>query len=162
MTIVDIKQSEVHLSDLDLSLDQSQALDFIMTYPLDEVRESLVRKQVLFEEEVDLAIIEYRKFLILARLGHGPLEMFSPLVDEVWHTHILFTRDYAKFCQTAFGHFFHHQPHTGLEEGVKQDAVSRFVSAYTHLFGLLSPLWKIVHFSDGYNEYGGGSNCYYP
>jgi hypothetical protein len=164
MTLVSIKRSENHLPHLHLSPDQSQAIDFIMEYPFNEVREKLIRKQALPEEKVDQAITEYRKFLVLARLGHGPLEMFSHYVDEVWHTHILFTRDYAKFCQMAFGRFFHHQPHTGNEKGASQDAATQFVSMYTDLFGLFSPLWETAHssdYSDGYGG-GGGSNCYYP
>jgi|GEM_PF-1788690 len=155
MALVDAKQVSTYLSHLELSPDQSQAVDFIMSCPLDQVRERLVRKQVLSEEIADQAIAEYRKFLVLARLGYGPLEMFSRQVDEVWHAHILFTRDYAEFCQMAFGRFFHHQPHTssensGSEKISKQqhDPAFHFATAYTNVFGSLSPLWENVRLSD--------------
>jgi len=153
MTVVATKQLNTYLPHLELSPDQSQAVDFIMSCPLDQVREKLVRKQVLSEEVVDQAIAEYRKYLVLARLGYDPLEMFSRQVDEVWHAHILFTRDYAEFCQKAFGQFLHHQPHTGSkqtgsEKISQQDFASYFVTVYTNVFGSLSPLWENARLSD--------------
>jgi hypothetical protein len=36
--------------------------------------------------------------------------MISPIVDEVWHAFILFTSDYAAFCDEVFGRFVHHAP----------------------------------------------------
>lgn len=31
-------------------------------------------------------------------------------IDYMWHTFLLFTRDYDSFCRTYLGEFFHHQP----------------------------------------------------
>jgi hypothetical protein len=31
-------------------------------------------------------------------------------IDDMWHTFILHTRDYAEFCHRYFGHFIHHDP----------------------------------------------------
>lgn len=155
MAFVDTKKVNAYLPCLDLSPDQSRAVDFIMSCPLDQVRERLVRKQVLSEAIVDEAIAEYKKFLVLARLGYGPLEMFSRQVDEVWHAHILFTRDYAEFCQIAFGRFLHHQPNPSSENPGSEkksqeqhDPAFYFTTAYTKVFGPLSPLWENVHLSD--------------
>ncbi|MDQ3581815.1 MAG: hypothetical protein M3495_09475 [Pseudomonadota bacterium] len=38
------------------------------------------------------------------------LSMPSQIVDEAWHEFILCTREYAEFCQRAFGRFLHHTP----------------------------------------------------
>jgi hypothetical protein len=32
------------------------------------------------------------------------------VIDEMWHTFLLFTRDYYDFCHRYFGCFVHHQP----------------------------------------------------
>jgi hypothetical protein len=32
------------------------------------------------------------------------------ILDEVWHTFILYTPFYVKFCQTYFGDYLHHMP----------------------------------------------------
>jgi hypothetical protein len=40
------------------------------------------------------------------------LEINEPLliIYKMWHTFILFTEDYAEFCNTHFGAMLHHQP----------------------------------------------------
>ena len=39
------------------------------------------------------------------------LGMPSKAVDTAWHEFILLTKDYAEFCDHAFGKFMHHTPH---------------------------------------------------
>lgn len=51
----------------------------------------------------------YRKFLARSKVTSGPHQPMSD-VDEVWHAHILFTKQYAADCMTYFGHYFHHEP----------------------------------------------------
>ena len=34
----------------------------------------------------------------------------TKLIDEMWHTFILFTSEYASFCDTHFGSYIHHRP----------------------------------------------------
>lgn len=34
----------------------------------------------------------------------------SPKVDKAWHAFLLFTRDYASYCDERFGCFIHHEP----------------------------------------------------
>ena len=36
--------------------------------------------------------------------------MMSVEVDRIWHQFILFTREYATFCEINFGCFLHHSP----------------------------------------------------
>lgn len=33
-------------------------------------------------------------------------------IDDMWHTFLLFTKDYADFCEKYFGEFIHHFPNT--------------------------------------------------
>lgn len=37
-------------------------------------------------------------------------------LDEMWHTFVLFTIDYAEFCETYFGFFLHHVPNEAEDE----------------------------------------------
>jgi hypothetical protein len=37
-------------------------------------------------------------------------------LDEMWHTFLMFTRDYADFCARYFGSFLHHVPEEDEEE----------------------------------------------
>ena len=116
----------------------------LQSYSLDHVRERLVRKNILSEEIVDEAIAEYRRYMTLVSLGYAPLNMFSQQVDEVWHMHILFTQDYANFCEQTLGHFLHHNPKT-VQEGVEErkEGAARFIEAYTTVFGSQPPsIWS--------------------
>lgn len=40
------------------------------------------------------------------------------VIDEMWHTFILYTVDYFKFCKEYFGRYLHHAPTT--KEGKEQ------------------------------------------
>jgi len=55
-------------------------------------------------------IDEYLKFMRLMQLF--PYLRFSPseIVDQVWHEHILFTREYRDFCKKHFGKYVNHAP----------------------------------------------------
>jgi len=37
-------------------------------------------------------------------------------IDDMWHTFLLFTQDYAKFCKTYFLSFIHHVPNMNEEK----------------------------------------------
>ncbi len=58
-------------------------------------------------------------------------------IDDMWHTFLLFTREYMDFCQRYFGEFLHHAPETGEEElqaQVFEQEFSRYLSyVYDHL-----------------------------
>jgi hypothetical protein len=42
------------------------------------------------------------------------------ILDEMWHTFILCTKDYKEFCEEFFGHFIHHYPQVESEAKVAQ------------------------------------------
>jgi hypothetical protein len=44
-------------------------------------------------------------------------------IDHMWHTFLLFTKDYHDFCMKFFGEFFHHQP---LSEEDKDISVEKY------------------------------------
>jgi len=51
---------------------------------------------------------ETKRFLVLGRLAGAQLAP-SPEIDDVWHTWILYTKDYHAFCAKAGG-YIHHKP----------------------------------------------------
>ena len=64
----------------------------------------------------DEAILAYRDFLKTSfdyfadDNNSGDKPSPDPVVDIVWHTHILFTQKYHDDCDTIFGHYLHHEP----------------------------------------------------
>jgi uncharacterized membrane protein YgcG len=70
-------------------------------------------------EDTDTAMREYRHFLYLAywnrRMEQSTMVVPTVNADKIWHSHILFTRDYREMCDRVFGRYLDHQP--GLKEG---------------------------------------------
>jgi hypothetical protein len=64
-------------------------------------------------------------YLLLA--ARSPQEGFPPsaVVDIGWHTFILYTHDYAEFCERVAGHFIHHCPSDGDDFDVRSAKTSR-------------------------------------
>jgi len=132
-----------------LSAEEKRCIDLISTYDLSPIREKIVKDNALPESIVDEAILEYRKYMILLRIGFQELTMCSQEVDEVWHAHILFTQSYAKFCRQAFGGFVHHDPIINLIPVAElHDVTEAFFGAYREMFGKPSQLWRNSNFSD--------------
>src|SRR5262245_50492550 len=48
---------------------------------------------------------EYRRFLQLRQQMPKLMLVPSPKIDDVWHSHILFTQQYAEDCNKLFGEF---------------------------------------------------------
>jgi hypothetical protein len=53
-------------------------------------------------------------FRLAVRHPKAKLSMPSVVVDDLWHEMVLDTRDYAAFCDAAFGHFLHHTPESAM------------------------------------------------
>lgn len=70
-------------------------------------------------EDSEEIFLETKRWLWLCATNpdvHLPLFSEARAIDEMWHTFLLFTRDYAAFCETHFGKFVHHHPRTKKEK----------------------------------------------
>ena len=123
------------------STEQVEMLEALHRADLWFVEERLTRKQEYSADRAREAILEFKRYMALVGLGYRGLGMVSPEVDEVWHAFILFTKDYAAFCQAAFGEFIHHVPRTSRDvlPGV---GAERFLQAYREVFGALPEVWR--------------------
>jgi hypothetical protein len=121
-------------SDVLLSPEQLEMVQRIEGLDLWFVEERLARKALVAAEELPAALLEFKRYLALVGLGYRGLGMLSPQVDEVWHSFILFTREYAAFCQEAFGQFIHHVPRTSRSP-VAETGGESFLTAYAEVFG---------------------------
>ncbi len=87
-------------------------------------------------------ILEFLRFAYLAWTMPGGATP-SKVVDEVWHTFILFTRSYERFCYQAKGAMLHHDPGGGgqADEARFQEAYSRTLERYEAEFGPAPPAY---------------------
>jgi hypothetical protein len=60
----------------------------------------------------------------------------SPLIDEVWHAHILCTKDYRQFCFDVFGEYLDHLPGTA---GFNWEYYDITMTRYHARFGAVPP-----------------------
>jgi hypothetical protein len=79
-------------------------------WDMSQVKTHAVKKGFFAADEIDQIHAAYVRFVALAAShDDGAIEL-SQKVDDFWHAHILFTEDYAAFCQAVAGRFLHHRP----------------------------------------------------
>lgn len=115
----------------------------ILEHPLDDPGSDLPFTRRLARENrwtVDFAVRvvnEYRRFCYLAVAAGHPVTP-SDEVDQAWHLHLLYTRDYwDDFCPRVLGKPLHHGPTKGgPREGTRFDEQYRkTLESYQRLFG---------------------------
>lgn len=100
----------------------------ILAHPLDDPGADLPFSRRLARENgwtVDFAVRvvgEYRRFCFLALAAGHPVTP-SDEVDQAWHLHLLYSRDYWQvFCPDVLGTPLHHGPtRGGSAEGARYD-----------------------------------------
>jgi hypothetical protein len=87
--------------------------------------------------------------------GHVP----TPLIDKGWHEFLLFTKDYAHFCNSFFGCFIHHNPSKAINESELIEKLRRTrLEAERLSEGPLSNNWQVNRSSiEGFDSCGDDS-----
>ena len=103
-----------------------RALDEVLAYRNDEVVQRFAADHAVTRADAEEIFLETKRWLWLCAsqmssaedgVGEGiPLLSEARAIDLMWHTFLLFSKDYAKFCQMHFGFFVHHQPRTQVEK----------------------------------------------
>ena len=145
-----------------------ELLKRIMAHPLDDPDASfpfslrLARENGWTREFALAAIEEYRRFIYLICISSEELTP-SDEVDQVWHQHLAYTRDYWQtFCETVTGKPIHHGPTSGGQsEDRRYDRnYRRTLNLYEAVFTQAPPaeLWppSIIRFS--YSPHAGRVN----
>lgn len=68
------------------------------------------KEQNIAREKAERIMDSALGFLHLCAKNPGKRFSPSPLVDVGWHTFLMYTQDYAKFCMQQAGRFIHHEP----------------------------------------------------
>lgn len=103
-----------------------------------------VMKENMWSRSYTLEVIEeYKKFIYL-----GTYKNVAPSfpIDQVWHTHMLFSEDYQKMC-IQIGFFFHHRPNRKNGEKSDKDDYQETKERYHKTFGYKPPkhIWTDFH-----------------
>lgn len=87
-----------------------------LQYPNPAVSEDLIRRVARVEGVSETTakswFVEMLKFLHLSAASVEDPRSYapSPMVDIAWHAFILYTADYAHYCESLCGRFLHHRP----------------------------------------------------
>ncbi|MCE4225870.1 TIGR04222 domain-containing membrane protein [Methylobacterium sp. C25] len=94
------------------------------------------------------AVAEYRRFCFLAMVFDTPVTP-SEEVDEVWHQHLTYSRDYWEtWCGSVLQRRLHHDPTEGgsSEQGRYRMQYAQTLARYESYFGPPDPLfWPATH-----------------
>jgi hypothetical protein len=91
----------------------------------------------------------------------------SQTVDIGWHTFILYTRDYAEFCEKVAGQFIHHVPNDGKHVANDPKGVTdKTIDALRREgYAVDLPLWKAFadcnQCSNGCTHSNGDTGCHH-
>lgn len=105
----------------------------------------LARENGWSDDTAERVIAEYRRFCFLAvTAGHEVTP--SDAVDQAWHLHLTYSRDYwERFCPTVLGQPLHHGPTAGgiEERGRYFEQYAQTLKSYERVFGEAAPadLW---------------------
>jgi hypothetical protein len=131
------------------------SLDAVLAYRHPGVLRRYAREHHASPQEAEEVFREMLKYLYLcyraAIRGPEPFAcVVSPEIEKIdwmWHTFLLFTLDYADFCESHFGFFLHHVPgeaedETPVDEDALRAAVRRqFALVYDVLGGETLMAW---------------------
>lgn len=100
------------------------AEQYIRNLDLTYIGERLARNLILkgwtrtkgwTSKEIAQCIENYKNYLFIVK-KYNTIHLIIPpskAIDEVWHQHILFTKEYHRDCLNIFGFYLHHEPGKG-------------------------------------------------
>jgi len=133
--------------------------DAVMAYEHPALIDRLHKKCGFTTEEASLLFEDMKKWLYIC--GTCPEHMApAPKIDEAWHNFILFTKDYADFCEEFFGHFIHHRPHYPGDKPDHGKLVFITLEKAREAFGdTLSANWQYPITASDCDKCSGSTNC---
>ncbi len=119
-------------------------LQAVMAYQNNDVVNRIRQELKVSEEEANQLFTDLKRFLWLAAVT-PPNTVPTPRIDEAWHCFVLYTKDYADFCDTYFGGFLHHAPQRVDEKRLEHPDLFATINAMHQEFGgIPSVNWHYV------------------
>lgn len=113
----------------------------VLSYQNAEFIERLKDKLNLTHERAEVLFLDVKRFLYLCSTRHGQWSP-PPHIDTAWHEFVLYTKDYARFCDDMFGRFMHHVPRSYFGQNTKGRTWATMQVA-RGIFGELSENWNV-------------------
>jgi len=114
----------------------------IMNYPIPNMIARCKKDFKYTDEDMVILERELKRYFVLCALKNNKdraMGMYSSDVDNLWHSFILFTKEYARFGREAVGYFLHHVPKIEGEpqpsREKKREELRYFIEQYEKTFG---------------------------
>ena len=131
------------------SKSNNQVIEQVMAYSMADIIKRCQKDNGYTDKDMVILEKELKRYLILAILDAGKFGMYSKDVDNLWHSFILFTKNYSDFCNTYSKKFIHHVPKIDSLETPEQATQNRknfshFIKKYEEIFTEeIHPIWLI-------------------
>jgi hypothetical protein len=134
---------------------RTTTLEDVLTYSHQGVLHRYARENHASPEEAAEVFQEMLKFLYTcyraAENGVGfVVSNEIEKIDWMWHTFLVYTMDYADFCDRYFGLFLHHSPNEAADERVLDDEAVRATAE--RQFGLVYDVLGAETLTKWYDE----------
>ena len=125
-----------------LTHEQGAKVATLMGWDLSKPVALLMDRKGITPEDACKMESEYRRYQTLNTLYPQQRFPISNAVDEMWHAHLLFTRDYDAMSLATRGSFIHHHPTVNEAERVSLEPAyyNGTLPALEALFGPVDPV----------------------
>jgi hypothetical protein len=73
-------------------------------------RDRMLKQRIVSDDYLQDLLFALQQYYALPVLDPFNMHAVSYEVDDVWHAHMLCSKDYADFCNAVVGYFMHHEP----------------------------------------------------
>ncbi len=125
-------------------VDQMRPLEDVMKFDNVHIVRRIAKEQKLELHEAQQLFKDMLVFLYICAANRTDFRYSPPvLIDEAWHTFIVYTESYTAFCRRNFGFYLHHRPFTETEEVQKPTTgtLVLLVPEARRRIGTLSRFW---------------------
>jgi hypothetical protein len=81
----------------------------ILSYENDRMLARYSNDKGVSLEEARRGFQAFKEFMVVCAVKPGP-KITSDPIDSMWHTFLLFTKEYRAFCEEYLGRFINHEP----------------------------------------------------
>jgi hypothetical protein len=119
-------------------INQKPKLNEVLQYKNQKVIQVFLRTNPMEESEANLIFEDLLRWLWLCRTHQikqnhwlqkksNGLTLYTPMniIDEMWHSFIICTKDYQEFCHQYLGAFIHHSPNVNESVNAQKKEESR-------------------------------------
>lgn len=111
----------------------------VMSFKHDRLLERFCKDTGETRDYALTCFVALKQFMIVCALKPG-YKVTSDPIDQMWHTFLLFTKDYRAFCEEYLGKFINHEP---FEQAYPSAYVETRTFAKTYFGKLDDELWSL-------------------